>query len=190
MTTETIQEQTERLTNRGLRADDLVLEILKEEERPLSINEIVERVAYGRAPVTKALDYLVKICKVSHREISKAGKSRGRSKFEYFILSEKGLKLRVPLRKSRDPKRLYISKIIPNFDKKTMTLETNQKDVYEVKWIKTPIHEDMTLHVSTYAYDLKDRNKIKGLVLNSFIRSEEGVYSNQAQIKVYFKEEN
>ena len=197
--TEVIQVKP-RITNRGLGAYKLVQIILKEEGRILSFHEVLERTDYNIDTVRKALKELVRDCLISHRKITPVidKKIRGMASYEYYIIAKEGLELVVPFRKSGADKRSYVSKIIPNYENRSMILELNkiypneEPTTYEVKWIKTPLDEKMTFQVSTYAMDRDKNNKLKktGLSLNVFIKDEEGEYSNRSSIKVYFKEEN
>ena len=196
--TEVIQVKTTktRATNRGLRAYELTLIILEEEGRLLTANEISELCDYPYDTIRKACKKLARDCKISYREVSKKGEEgKGRICCEYFILAKEGLELVVPIR--RVDKRSYVSKIIPNYQNKSMTLELNktyseeeEATTYEVEWIKRPIHEKMTFQVSTCVMDRNENNKLRetGLSLNVFIKDEEGNYSNRSTIKVYFKE--
>ena len=179
-----IQEQL-RITNRGLRAYELVPIILEEERKSLKIDEIAKLADYGRYSILKAVKTLVKDRLICYEETI-PGKTWG--SYSYFLLPEGGLKLLKPKRRSgrRGSGGHYIKKIVPTKNK-TMILESTGGYTWEVEWLKCPLARTMKMQVSTFVLD-PTRKKTIGVSLHISFEDFLGVHYHHSTIRAYFKE--
>ena len=186
--TKIIQEQTtQRITNRGLGAYELVEIVLKEQAKALTLKQIKQLTGYGIDSIKKAAKALVKNCVICYEETVPRKKLWG--SFRFFILPEEGLGIKRTKRRAgtRGSGGHYIKKIIPT-ENKSMILETTDGYSWEVEWLKCPIARSMKIQVSTFISD-QERTKAIGVILHICLKDLLEEYYHYSTIRAKFTEE-